>query len=176
MGSLTFAAQVTPLGPLWCRRLWWEGNRVFPRAAPHHLCPVPPHLHRLLRQWLSPGLLETAVPWKLSALQLQVYTDASDSGWGFQASNGRQGRERWEQADAQRHVNVRELTVPLLSPQKQADLRQLHVCFYMDNVVAVTCVKRMGYSRSISLLRTSEALFNLAASRHLTLSAVHRRR
>ncbi|MPC76382.1 hypothetical protein E2C01_070792 [Portunus trituberculatus] len=75
--------------------------------------------------------------------------------------------------DAGRHVNGRELTVPLLFLQQQADLRQLHICFYMDNEVAVQCVKRMGSSRSISLLRKSKALFNLAALRHLTLSAVH---
>ena len=64
LGSLNFAAQVVPLGRLWCQRLWWGGNRAFSRRHPHLLLPVPPHLHQLLQQWLAPGLLQTAVPWR----------------------------------------------------------------------------------------------------------------
>ena len=94
MGSLTFAAQVVPLGKLWCRRLWWEGNRLFPRAHPH-LRPVPFHLQRLLQRWLAPGLLQAAVPWRTSPPQLTVFTDASDTGWGYQAANGLQGKGVW---------------------------------------------------------------------------------
>ena len=95
MGSLTFAAQVVPLGKLWCRSLWWEGNRLFPRAHPHLLRPAPFHLQRLLQRWLAPGLLQAAVPWRTSPPQLTVFTDASDTGWGYQAANGLQGKGVW---------------------------------------------------------------------------------
>ena len=173
MGSLTFAAQVVPLGRLWCRRLWWEGNHLFPRSCPHHLHPVPHYVHRLLQQWLDPDLLSVSVPWRCPPPQLQVYTDASDSGWGYQAAEGIQGRGLWSPEDRERHVNVRELMVPLLFLHQQSHLTHLHICFHMDNVAAVQCVRRMGSSRSLPLLRTSESLFTLAASRQLTLSAVH---
>ena len=173
MGSLNFAAHVVPLGRLWCRRLWWEGNRLFPRSRPHLLQPVPHHLHRLLGRWLAPGLLFASVPWRSRPPQMTVYTDASDSGWGYQAVGGFQGRGLWSSEDKLRHINVRELMVPLLFLHQHVHLAHLHVCFQMDNVAAVQCIKRMGSSRSLPLLRTSEELFALAASRHLTLSAVH---
>ena len=173
MGSLNFAAQVVPLGRLWCRRLWWEGNHLFPRSRPHQLQPVPHHLHRMLEQWLAPGLLHASVPWRSLPPQMTVYTDASDYGWGYQADDGLQGRGLWSPSDKKRHINVRELMVPLLFLRQHRHLAHLHICFHMDNVVAVHCVRRMGSSRSLPLLRTSELLFTLAASRHLTLSAVH---
>ena len=68
---------------------------------------------------------------------------------------------------------MRELMVPLLFLRHQAHLHHTHICFHMDNVAAVHCVKKMGTARSLPLLQTSEQLFTLAASRHLALSAVH---
>ena len=173
LGSLNYAAQVVPLGRLWCRRLWWEGNRLFPRTSPYHLRPVPHHIHHLLYRWLTPGLLQLTVPWRTPTPQLSVYTDASDTGWGYQASSGLQGRGLWSPKDKKRHVNVRELMVPHIFIRQQVHLNQMHICFHMDNVVAVQCIKRMGSSRSLPLLQASEHLFHMAASRHLTLTAVH---
>ena len=74
LGSLNFAAQVVPLGRLWCRRLWWEGNRLFPRSSPHQLRPLPPHIRHLLHRWLTPGLLSTVVPWRPPPPHLTVFT------------------------------------------------------------------------------------------------------
>lgn len=173
LGSLTFASQVVPLGRLWCRRLWWEGNRLFPRSRPHLLRPLPRHLHHHLSQWLAPGLLRASVPWRAPSPHVTVYTDASDHGWGYQADSGLQGRGQWSPADRERHINVRELMVPLLFLRHQRQLTHLHLSFHMDNVAAVHCVQKMGSSRSLPLLRATEQLFSLAASRHLTLSAVH---
>ena len=173
MGSLNFAAQVVPLGRLWCRRLWWEGNRVFPRSRPLQLCPLPRHLRHLLLQWLTPGLLDTEVQWRPAPPSLVVCSDASDYGWGYQTNTGLQGSGTWSPRDRMRHINVRELMVPFLFLQQQPTLRDCHVSFHLDNVAAVQCVRRMGSSRSLPLLRASEHLFALAESRNLTLSASH---
>ena len=173
MGSLNFAAQVVPLGRLWCRRLWWEGNRTLPRSHPHQLRPLPFHLRTLLHQWVKPGLLNASVPWRASPPRLTVCTDASDIGWGYQADNGIQGRGRWSRSDRRKHINVRELMVPLLFLCQQPDLHDCHIRFHLDNVAAVHCIHKQGSSRSLPLLRASENLMSLAASRHLTLSALH---
>lgn len=63
--------------------------------------------------------------------------------------------------------------MPLLFLRHQTHLARLHICFRMDNVVAVHCVRRTGSSSSLPLLQTTELLFTLAASCHLTLSVVH---
>ena len=99
MGSLNFAAQVVPLGRLWCRRLWWEGNRAFSRSRPHQLRPLPFHLRTRLHQWVQPGLLSASVPWRVPPPRITVCTDASDIGWGYQADNGIQGHGHWSRAD-----------------------------------------------------------------------------
>ena len=42
LGSLNYAAQVVPLGRLWCRRVWWEETYLFPRSIPQQTggrCP-----------------------------------------------------------------------------------------------------------------------------------------
>ena len=63
--------------------------------------------------------------------------------------------------------------VPLLFLRQQPDLQDCHICFHLDNVAAVHCIHKQGSSRSLPLLRASESLLSLAASRHLTLSALH---
>ena len=75
--------------------------------------------------------------------------------------------------DSGKHINVKELMVPLIFLQQEDHLRDCHICFQMDNVAAVQCVRRMGSSRSHPLLLVSERLFALAASRHLYLSVVY---
>lgn len=104
---------------------------------------------------------------------MAVYTDASDSGWGYLTTTGLQGRGQWSRADRRRHINVRELMVPLLFLRHQDHLSHTHLCFHMDNVAAVHCVSKMGSSRSLPLLIVAEQLFAVAAARLLTLSAVH---
>ena len=173
MGSLNFAAQVVPLGRLWCRRLWWEGNRTFPRSSPHLLCPLPRHLRSLLHRWMAPGLLMVSVPWWAPPPHLTICMDALDFGWGYQSSDGLQGRGCWSPRDRRRHINVRELLVPHFFLLQQPHICSVHLLFRVDNMVAVQCIAKMGSTRSLPLLRAAEGLFSLASSRRLTLSAAY---
>ena len=63
--------------------------------------------------------------------------------------------------------------VPHLFLLQQPHIHNVHILFQMDNTAAVQCIKKMGSSRSLHLLRVSETLFSLAVFRHLTLSAAH---
>ena len=173
MGSLNFASQAVPLGRLWCRRLWWEGNRCFSPSRPLVLRPIPVHVRSLLRWWLHPGVLDSSVPWCRPAPHLDVYTDASDIGWGYQASSGLQGSGLWTHWDLEMHVNERELLVPLLFLRGHPHLRDLHICFHLDSMVAVHCISMMGSSRAIRLQTLSEKIFHLASPKKVLLSAVH---
>ena len=92
---------------------------------------------------------------------------------GYQTDTGLQGHGKWSGEGRRRHTVVRELLVSLLFLLQQARLAHMHVYFHMDSVVAVHCVRRMGLSRSLPLLRASEWLFAVAAPGFLTLSPVH---
>ena len=112
MGSLSFAAQAVPLGRLWCRRPWWEGNRCFPSPRPFLHRPIPLHVRALPSWRVRPGVLSSSVPWRHPAPQLDTFTYASDTGRGYQASTGLQGRGKRSQWNIRKPVNERELHVP----------------------------------------------------------------
>ena len=178
MGTLNHAAQTLPLGRLWFRRLSLEGNRVFQRPPLDRPVPMPHRLKPLLRRWLDAVVTRRTVtcnpvPWMPPPPVLWVCTDASDIGWGYQASDGRQGRGTWDEELRRSHINLRELLVVVYFLRDNPLLENVSIGFRMDNVAAVQCVARMGSSRSVALLETSEVLFETAFSRGITLSAVH---
>ena len=99
MGSLSVAAQAVPLGRLWSRRPWWEGNLCFPSPRPFLHRPIPLHVRALPSWRVRPGVLSSSVPWRHPAPQLDTFTYASDTGRGYQASSGLQGRGKRSQWD-----------------------------------------------------------------------------
>ena len=134
---------------MWCRRLWWEGIRIFHKNCPLLLWPLPRHLQSLLLQWLAPGLLRVDGTWPAFPPTMTVYTDSSYHGEVYHTDTDIQGRVQWSGEDRQKPTNMRELLVSLLLLLQQTHLAHMHVCFHMDGVVAVHCVRRMGSSRSL---------------------------
>ena len=173
MGTLNFAAAVVPLGRLRCRRLWWQGNRIFRGLEEDTLTRVPRRIHHLLQDWLRPGLLEGGVPWTAPAPHLRISTDASPLGWGYQSPSGHQGSGEWSRSERDLHINVRELLVPWIFLRRHPTVRDTSICFAMDSQVAVYCINAGGSSRSWALLDASERLHREAESRGITLSAVY---
>ena len=162
---------MVPLGRLWFCRLTLEGNRFFSAGDRDRLVPFPPGLHRRLSWWLAPGRLLSLVPWVDPEPSVTVRTDASLTGWGFQASDGFQGQGLWTPELAALHINARELSVPLLYLRQVPSVRDRAIMFSLDNQVAVRCINRQGSPRSLSLQSVAEALFVLAHSRRLCLKA-----
>lgn len=80
---------------------------------------------------------------------------------------------RNDQPDLRMHVNGKGLLVPLFFLREQSHLRDLHICFTMDNMVSIHCLSKLGSARSVRLQTVSVKLFHLASSRRLHLSAVH---
>ena len=80
---------------------------------------------------------------------------------------------RNDRPDLRMHVNGKGLLVPLFFLREQSHLRDLHICFPMDNMVSIHCLSKLGSARSVRLQTVSVKLFHLASSRRLPLSAVH---
>ena len=171
LGSLNYAAQVVPLGRLRTRRLIRLGLSHFSRTDRDTLVSPPRRGVRLLRWWLLEDRLSSRAPWVPPAPCMSLTTDASDSGWGYQSSRGHQGAGMWDKAQAQWHINVKELRTVYIALLREPDLRQCVVRVLMDNMTSVHCVNKQGTVRSSSLLRTSELLLEEAHRRGLLLVA-----
>ena len=113
IGSLSFAAEVTPLGRLRLRRLIRVVNTAVPISRRDEALPVPRPAYPLLRFWLDECSLPTTVPWRPPPPSLRVTSDASDVGWGFQSDQGHQEFDGWTEQERILHINVRELLIPL---------------------------------------------------------------
>ncbi|KAG0700253.1 hypothetical protein GWK47_025631 [Chionoecetes opilio] len=90
LGSLTFAAEVTPRGWLRLRRIVKAVNAgvsVKPRDMPR---PMPPQALLLLGTWLVESVFSAWRKRLPPPPVIFVMSDASDVGWGYQSSDGRQ--------------------------------------------------------------------------------------
>ncbi|MPC62796.1 hypothetical protein E2C01_056887 [Portunus trituberculatus] len=173
LGSLNFAAEVCPLGRIRHRRLVREVNSAIPIYPRDSLQQVPGHLTKLLQPWLADRCLQQWAPWIPPPPQVQVSTDASNVGWGYQSSLGHQVQGRWVKRLEQAHINVKGLWVPFKFLSTHQDLHNVGILFEMDNTSAVHCLNRQGYSKSEVLLSLLERIFQEASVRSLHLSALY---
>lgn len=108
------------------------------------------------------------------APDLVITTDASLQGWGA-VCQGVWTRGLWSQQESNTlHINALELKAALFAVRAfTAKERHLHVHLRMDNRTAVTCVLKMGGTRSSVLVEIAQELWGYALSKQITLTAEH---
>ena len=171
LGSLNYAAQVVPLGRLRTRRLIRMGLQHFEHVDRDAVISPPGQASHRLKWWLLEDRLDSRAPWVPPKPSLSLTTDASNSGWGYQSSQGHQGAGLWDETEARFHINVKELRTVYIALLREQDLRQCVVRVLLDNVTSVHCINKQGTVRSSSLLRTSELLLEEAHRRGVLLQA-----
>ena len=111
VGLVNFACSVNPVGCVSLKKV----NRHMRKAANVKLrykpFPLSLPLRTSLQRWLKLEVLSRRVPWRSPQPQVEVYTDASQSGWGFHASNGLQKQGVWSSPLLQSHINIKEMVV-----------------------------------------------------------------
>ena len=172
IGSLNHACEVVPYGRLRLRRLILEARTVFRSKNRDSVTPFPPRLRSLLKWW-SPKRLSAEAKWMQEPSSLTLVTDASDHGWGYQSSEGHHGQGLWDSQARKRHINWKELQVIYIAMDKEKDILNHHIRVLTDNTSTMFCINKLGTSRSLSLLRVSEKIFQLAQERKVQLSASH---
>ena len=103
-----------------------------------------------------------------------IFSDASKQGWGAHLNLAKiGGRWNWEEK-LKSHVNWLELKAAFLALQAfLPQLKHQHVQIGIDNKTAMTYINKLGGTRSHRLTSLALEMWNFAADRNLTLSAVY---
>ena len=155
LSSLT---QLIPGGWL---RMWsfqFLLHRHWDRRDPDALIRWSPEIERDLLWWLDRGHLELGVSLVLVSPQLDLWSDASDVGWGAHLG-GQVASSLWSQAEAQDSINQRELLAVFYALQHFLPLvRNTSVAVFSDNTTALAYLRNQGGTRSAALNRTAQDL------------------
>ena len=103
-----------------------------------------------------------------------IFSDTSKQGWGAHLNLAKiGGRWNWEEK-VKSHINWLELKAAFLALQAfLPQLKHQHVQIGIDNKTAMTYINKLGGTRSHRLTSLALEMWNFAADRNLTLSAVY---
>ena len=103
-----------------------------------------------------------------------IFSDASKQGWGAHLNLAKIGGQwNWEEK-LKSHINWLELKAAFLALQAfLPQLKHQHVQIGIDNKTAMTYINKLGGTRSHRLTSLALEMWNFAADRNLTLSAVY---
>ena len=103
-----------------------------------------------------------------------LHSDASRSGWGGCVCNDMRCGGAWSLTESKYHINELELlsaymTVKAFTKEKVG----IHVRIFIDNTVAMTCINKMGTSKSPMLNDLTIKIWAECMDKDIWLSAVH---
>nr|ACB38666.1 reverse transcriptase [Daphnia pulex] len=126
-----------------------------------------------LQWWISSLKVDRDKLFFPDVTDLEIYTDASLSGWGA-CCNGVRTRGSWTAADTKKHINELELVGALFAVQAfAAKSSSISIRIYLDNVTAVAYVNHCGGTRSKELTLVSAELTSWCEARDISIEAVH---
>ena len=133
-------------------------HRHWDRKDPDALIRWSPEVERDLRWWLDRERLELGVSLVLVSPQFDLWSDASDVGWGAHL-DGQVVSGLWSPTEAQESINQRELLAVFYALQHFLQLvRNSSVAVFSDNTTALAYMKNQGGTRSAVLNRTAQDL------------------
>ena len=113
--------------------------------------PIPPSLHVHLRWWLDPAKVLSGQPLHPLQHALQLFTDASNEGWGAHLGDY-MAKGVWLESEGALHINLLELKAVLLALKRFERLccnQIVLVC--TDNTTVVSYINKEGGMKSGSL-------------------------
>ena len=172
IGLLTATEKQVVAGRLHMRPIQWHLKRHWhvPESL-EKIIPLPQSLHPHLRWWLDPGnVLKPLHPLRHA---LQLFTDASNEGWGahlgdFTASG------LWSTQESALHINLLELKAVLLALKRFEQLcwnQTILVC--SDNTTVVSYINKEGGMKSSSLCALLWRLLMWCNQMQIVLRARH---
>ena len=134
---------------------------------------VPPELIRLLDWWKNPEHVCQGVSFQLSPPNIQVFVDASSSGWGGHVGMMK-AQGKWSDKEKGLHINAQELlAVQKVLKSFSVELSGRTVMIASDNVTTVSYIRRQGGTRSFTLLRLTQELYRWAEAQGIRLRCRH---
>ncbi len=130
--------QVEQMGRLHIRPLQWQLRRWWSTGVSYDKpIPVPPCLNRHLRWWSRVATLREGTDLHPPKCDVQVFTDASDTGWGAHCL-GEEIQGDWSPLELNLHINVQEMKAILFALKSFTHLlKGKIVMFLCDNSTTV---------------------------------------
>ena len=174
IGLLTATEKQVWAGRLHMRPVQWHLKRHWhvPKSL-EKIIPIPLSLHPPLDWWLEENNVLKGQP--LHALQhaLQIFTDASNEGWGAHLG-GSTARGVWSEPESRLHINFLKLKAVLLALKSfEQQCKGQIVLIAMDNTTVVSYINKEGGMRSGSLCALLWRLLSWCHPRKIILRARH---
>ena len=174
IGLLTATEKQVVAGRLHMRPIQWHLKRHWhvPESL-EKIIPLPQALHTHLRWWLSPKNVLKGQPLHPLQHALQLFTDASNEGWGAHLGDFT-ARGLWSIQESAFHINLLELKAVLLALKQFERLcwnQTILVC--SDNTTVVSYINKEGGMKSGSLCALLWRLLMWCNQRQIVLRARH---
>jgi len=125
----------------------WEDSISLTTAATEELLWWRTHL----RQW-------NGLSWIAARPTLDIYTDASTSGWGL-VINTQSFSGRWTASQQPRHINYKELLTVFFALQRP-EVKGRTVNIICDNITTLAYINHFGGTRSPELMKLATSIWN----------------
>ena len=152
IGLLTATEKQVYLGRLHMRPIQWhlKNNWRVPESL-EKVIPVPRSLHSHLRWWLEEDNVLPGQPLHPLKHALQIFTDASEEGWGAHLHE-HTARRTWSLPESKLHINHLELKAVFLALKEFQNLCcNKTVLIATDNTTVVVYINKEGGMKSGSL-------------------------
>ena len=174
IGLLTATEKQVVAGRLHMRPIQWHLKRHWhvPESL-EKIIPLPQSLHPHLRWWLNPNNVLKGQPLHPLQHALQLFTDASNEGWGAHLGDFT-ARGLWSTQESALHINLLELKAVLLALKQFERLcwnQTILVC--SDNTTVVSYINKEGGMKSGSLCALLWRLLMWCNQRQIVLRARH---
>ena len=174
IGLLTATEKQVWLGRLHMRPIQWHLKKHWhvPEILDKEI-PVPPTLHPHLDWWLEERNVLRGQPLHPMRHALQVFTDASNEGWGAHLGDYI-ARGVWSEPESRLHINFLELKAVFLALKSFEHLcRDQIVLVATDNTTVVSYINKEGGMRSGSLCALLWRLLSWCHHKGIILRARH---
>lgn len=126
--------------------------------------------HIDLMWWLNASANSTC-PIRSDNYDLEIYTDASKTGWGV-ACGGDTASGQWSNEERAQHINLLELLAVMFGLQIFAkNLHDCQILLRVDNTTAVAYINRMGGVRFPHLNHITKCIWQFCEERNLYVFA-----
>lgn len=171
IGKLIFASQGVEYGLLHTRDLERIKIKALEKSKGNFntMTSVPASITPEIQWWLDNLNLHKKL--KTGKFVAEIFTDASDSGWG--ATDGyTETYGHWTEEERLWHINFKELmAVKLALHNLASNLSKCQILLRVDNTTAICYINRMGGVKFISYNNLAKEIWNWAQDRQIFLTA-----
>ncbi|MES9880852.1 MAG: reverse transcriptase domain-containing protein [Sedimenticola sp.] len=173
LGQMESMARLLPQGRTHKRLLQWEIKDRWQQSLQSwdRLLDLHPWFMKSVSQWLKHDFLFAMVPLHPVPPELELYTDASLSGWGAHLGD-HVISGKWSASWRQKHINMLELRAVYLALRHFAPFMEARrVLIATDNTTVAAYINKEGGTRSRDLFLLTMRILQLCAGSSISLCA-----